>query len=69
MDIRLPLEGAYKSRGDASAEVHLVIGERFGKAVALDKKQSGGRKLHLYVLHPSTNLTRTIAAPTIFITS
>ena len=45
MDIRLPLEGVYKSRGDASAEVHLVIAERFGKGVALDKKQSGGRKI------------------------
>ena len=45
MDIRLPLEGAYKSQGDASAAVHLAITEGFGKAVALDKKRSGGRKI------------------------
>ena len=69
MDIRLPLEGAYKSRGAASAAVHLAIAEGFGKSVALDKRRSGGRKLPLYVLHPSTYLTRTIAAPTIFMTS
>ena len=45
IDIRLLLEGAYKSRGAASAAVHLVIAEGFGKAVALDKKRSGGIKI------------------------
>ena len=41
----LPLEGAFKSRGDASAAIHLTIAERFCKAVALDTKRSGGRKI------------------------
>ena len=45
MDMSLPLEGAFKSRGDASAAIHLTIAERFGKAVALDTKRSGGRKM------------------------
>ena len=36
MDICFPLEGAYKSRGAASAAVHLAIAEGFGKSVALD---------------------------------
>ena len=39
------------------------------KALRLIRDKAAGEKLHLYVLHPSTNLTRTIAAPTIFITS
>ena len=44
MDIRFPLAGSYKSRRAASAAVNLAIAEGFGKSVALDKRQSGGKQ-------------------------